>query len=475
MMWKRLSRWLQPPQEGEGISRLHVHFQVGDSLFFTKHCPIPHLQGQGAIVQRVRNYHFNGDEITSYLIKALDGREYGFSLNLEGDIAYIGISRELTSAERHSWFDPDALSFFLEKSSAQTIRCRATNPEDAPWSAPRYAKSVDLMKGRVIELQERGNSTKELIYSMLLDQDRQKAIEIEQYKEHGVIRLYSTVFMPFSVCLYGESARKKNDGIAQKGMPKIAVDSTEILELDTSLAMPITEDDRTTHPQKTAQIIPIHDAFNALSKQLDEEEIVALEADSKAGNVGSEGGVGAAGLQLETSTKTVMLDPAAYDSVPLFKEPISTVIEEAAPVKKIFRNDFRRLRIDERPSNPDRWAEDGATPPLPDFLLTPRAEEEASHQLFQQIFTPKQNEVLCDKESAALLARQARQNNMSVQELIREKIGLGSMEKEVVSIDLPLTEEDYKKLAMRYHLRPDKKELIRQRMSEELMRVLTQK
>ena len=72
----------------------------------------------------------------------------------------------------------------------------------------------------------------------------------------------------------------------------------------------------------------------------------------------------------------------------------------------------------------------------------------------------------------ALIGR-AISNNVRVRDVLREMIGLESALSEEAIFELPLSDEDYRTLAMRYKLRPDHRIEIRSRLEEELREKLT--
>jgi hypothetical protein len=61
-----------------------------------------------------------------------------------------------------------------------------------------------------------------------------------------------------------------------------------------------------------------------------------------------------------------------------------------------------------------------------------------------------------------------------VRDVLRDMLGLESALSDEVVIELPLSDSDYRILAMRYKLRPDHRIEIRARLEEELQRQLGQ-
>lgn len=449
-MWNRVSRWLGASGEPPSSAPSLLSATLGQSVTFTEQATIKALRGVSGQLIRQRHYSFGDDHLDSFILKTQTGQEFGFSLIQEDDAAYVSLSRELSTAERRAWFDPDALSFFLEKTSAQTLRCRANGPADAPWAAERYTKTVDLVLGSVKEFGKRPTSAN-FTYSMLLDAAGERAIEIEQYGDHGLIRMYATVFMPlYSIDLLEPSetllhAKVPSETIIPVKNPplfldqRIAENDNDSLGAEEDFENP--EDaDTSNRLLSSAQIIPLHDAFLALSKELEsmaEQEIDAF---------------------LHTGDAT---------------ESASGNTEKA-----VFKNDFRRLEPASNQASLKLAPEPEA--PVPDFLLKPRETvKEKPDQLFKKIFEPKPSQILCDTQSAKIIKAQAAQRGVSEQHILRTMIGLEKDKPTMAAFDLPLSDEDYSRLAMRYQIRPDRKDEIRKRMSQELskaiMRAATEK
>ena len=121
-MWKRVSNLFRSPAQPQMVAASLPEYDVGDTVAFTHAASIPEVRGKRATIVRKRHYQFADDTIQTYVIKTEDGHDFGFSITEDDITAYISISRELSTAERRAWFDPDALSFFLEKTTAQTLR-----------------------------------------------------------------------------------------------------------------------------------------------------------------------------------------------------------------------------------------------------------------------------------------------------------------------------------------------------------------
>lgn len=163
----------------------------------------------------------------------------------------------------------------------------------------------------------------------------------------------------------------------------------------------------------------------------------------------------------------------ANDDVPLFREPVLTQPEAPAPQPKQ-RLDFRRLGEDSTPIHIER------TPPselvldepereLPAFLLA-REEEYLS---LDQVIPPEAERVRVGLSAAHNLITHALNKNVRVRDVLRDMVGLHSALSEEVIFEIPLSDEDYRTLAMRYKLRPDHRIEIRARLEEELRTKLT--
>lgn len=154
------------------------------------------------------------------------------------------------------------------------------------------------------------------------------------------------------------------------------------------------------------------------------------------------------------------------------EEPPLFSTKEASPP----RNDFRRLNEaltretihvgrDEVRAQPAMEAIMGADlPPLPSFLTA----RENSYLSLDEVFPPETDRVRCDLRSAKVMIDMALTRGVRVRDVLRELIGLDSMMSDEVMFDLPLSDDDFRKLAQRYRLRADNRDEIRRRLQEEL-------
>jgi hypothetical protein len=165
----------------------------------------------------------------------------------------------------------------------------------------------------------------------------------------------------------------------------------------------------------------------------------------------------------------------ANDDVPLFKEPVLTASPTSspkpveAPALPKQRRDFRRLDEHAEPIRIERTAAfavglDEVERELPSFLLA----REGNYLSLDEVIPPEPERVRVGLSAAQNLIQQALSKNVRVRDVLRDMIGLKSALSEEVIFELPLTDDDYRTLAMRYKLRPDHRAEIRARLEEEL-------
>jgi hypothetical protein len=160
----------------------------------------------------------------------------------------------------------------------------------------------------------------------------------------------------------------------------------------------------------------------------------------------------------------------ANDDIPLFKEPMLSMPQPKQ------RMDFRRLdepaaqiHIERTPVSVMEKPEPEAVPELPAFLLA-RGENYLS---LDEVIPPETEQVRVGLATARYLIEHAIHKNVRVRDVLRDLLGLKSALSEEVIFEMPLSDEDYRMLAMRYKLRPDHRVEIRSRLEEELCQKLT--
>lgn len=153
----------------------------------------------------------------------------------------------------------------------------------------------------------------------------------------------------------------------------------------------------------------------------------------------------------------------ANDDVPLFL---------ATPEQKP-RNDFRRIEETQEPIHIERTPATlevkTETPvELPSFLVP----KEGNYLELDQVLPPEPERVRVGLSAARSLIELAQRKQVRVRDVLRDMLGLQSALSEEVIFELPLSDEDYRTLAMRYKLRPDHRVEIRSRLEEELRQKL---
>jgi hypothetical protein len=161
------------------------------------------------------------------------------------------------------------------------------------------------------------------------------------------------------------------------------------------------------------------------------------------------------------------------NEVPLFKEPVES---QAQQLKQ--RTDFRRLV--ETQAEEIRIARhealkhvpiampDEPEHALPSFLL----ERPGDYLSLDEVIPPDAERVRVGLKAARTLIDRAISKNVRVRDVLRDMLGLDSVMADEVIFELPLSDDDYRKLAMRFKLRADHRDEIRARLQEELRKQL---
>lgn len=109
--------------------------------------------------------------------------------------------------------------------------------------------------------------------------------------------------------------------------------------------------------------------------------------------------------------------------------------------------------------------------PLPSFLLEPQtivkisAPEELT---FADVMAPETTQLRCDMSTARALIEHSARRNVTVKDTVRGMLGLSVDVRDEVIFEVPLTDEDYKELAMRYQMKASRREDIQARMIQEI-------
>ena len=401
-MLRRITGYLRAEGQESTLPTLAIHrLEPGAGLVFGAHTPLTDLAGRRARVVNILTYQFGSTRTVSYQLMTEDELPRVLTVAEDADGYYLAISRPLGAEEQHRWFDRDALGFFIEPSSAKTLKCRVSDADYPGWTAPKFIKSIDGMEGKIGDGRllkgESEKSMQPLRYSLLVSEAGDKAVEIERYTKTGELRVYVTVYRP-------------------------AGDVTQILE---------------TIPHIPASQ-PVRVAAEAPRPPAHPEPAPA---------------------------------PAIAAQVLPEPEPISEPEPEPAPPPVAPKKpDFRRLS-DAPPlkvTAPEITPEADA-PPLPAFLIHEKKPARRPHfMVFDEILPPEIERVRCDMATAKLLIDASISRGVRVRDLLRQMTGLTTPAHDEVLFEMPLSEEDYMQLAQRYHLKPDRKSELRQRLMEEI-------
>lgn len=414
-MWTTVDRLLHqkpapPARVPEPVRKPSMNLTTlapGSIIRFAASCPLPQLASKRAEVQSVRTYCFGTDVTVSYQLAA--GGETCFLTVAEDEQGYyLALARELSPLQQDVFFGRDALGFFTEHSSARTIRCKADFTIEGAWLGERYSKIVDWAAGTITQgrLSTAGASkqTRQFHYNQLVDESGEKTLEIEHFEDGG-----------FENRVYITVYRPVEDidSIAEP-MPHIPAPA--------SAAIP--------RPQaaKPSVAAPLSEI---------KEEIQAINGHANG------------------HTAAPAVEPALF-----------------AENGKHARTDFRRISEEEAlpihigrpPQAEPKAALPAELPPLPSFLLS----RENSYMSLDEIITPETENIRCDLISAKLLIDTALKRRIHVKDILRELLGLESSTKDEAVFELPLTDADYRTLAMRYRLKPDRRDDIRLCLQEEL-------
>lgn len=381
----------------------------GSVLSFAASSTLPQLAGKRATITQVRTYRFNSDIQISYGLDIAGDQRFSLTIAEDEQGFYLAVSRELSELEQDQWFGRDALSFFTEASTAKTIRCKVDFIREGDWAAPRYSKTVDWVEGSVLlgrmSTASLGRQVKQFHYNLLVAESGDRALEIEHEDTTGESRIMVTVYRPV-----------EDIGTIAEPLPHVPV--PEIMAKPAPVAP----------APAPAFVAPVA----AAPKQQQEPLLLSNE------------------------------EP------PLFGH-------SDTPVTPAPRPDFRRMneqapasihvgRDESRPQPAMEAIMAADMPPLPSFLTT----RDSSYLSLDEVFPPETDRVRCDLRSAKIMIDMALTRGVRVRDVLREMIGLDSMMSDEVMFDLPLSDDDFRKLGQRYRLRPDNRDEIRARLQEEL-------
>ena len=131
------------------------------------------------------------------------------------------------------------------------------------------------------------------------------------------------------------------------------------------------------------------------------------------------------------------------------------------------RPDFRRIS----PVSKDSGTFMPEPLPLPSFLLEPQTVSKAitaEEYTLADVMAPETTQLRCDTATARSLIEHALKRNLSVKDTVRGMLGLTLDLRDEVIFEVPLSDEDYKELAMRYQMKASRREEIQARMLQEI-------
>lgn len=356
---------------------------VGKAIRFASFCPLPPLSGATAYVLALRYYRFGTDVIKSYQLQIGRAKHYFLAVAEDEQGQYLGLSRALSEAEQDQWFGRDALGFFMEPSTAKTIRCKVEMATEGAWAGERYSKTVDWVEGEITLANSR--KPRGFHYNLLVTESGEKALEVEHDDISGENRVFVTVYRPV-------------------------------------------------------------------------EDIQGIESVADVGSVAPPEPRPALSVRNVAPVETVRRD------VPLFQDKP----EDDATAKP--KPDFRRkeevpaeeIRISRTAIAGDFEAADAAK--LPSFLVS----KENNYLSLDEVIPPEAERVRVGLDTARMLIERAQAKKVRVRDVLRDMVGLDSPVADEVIFEMPLSDADYRALAMRYRLRPDHRDEIRARLASEL-------
>lgn len=395
----------------------------GSVITFSSDCTLPQLAGARAIIRQVRTYRFGADINISYALEV--GGDMHFSLTIAEDAEgfYLAVSRELDADEQDYWFGRDALSFFTEQSTAKTIRCKADLAIEGDWAAARYVKSVDWVEGSVLlgrlSTAQAGRQVKQFHYNLLVSDSGDRALEIEHEDATGENRVLVTVYRPV-------------EDIAGIAEPVPHVPAPPVL-----------------------QVAPKELPKSAAQAEAAKAEQPLLRTPFIATNIVQQPMVAA---NNPTADPPLFAEPSRVQQQP-HSRPDFRRLSEPEPAEPIFI-----LRDEIKPQPAMDAIIDSGMPPLPSFLTA----RENNYLSLDEVIPPETDRVRCNLKAAKVMIDLALARGVRVRDIMRELVGLDSALNDEVTFEMPLSEQDYQSLAMRYRVRPDNREEIRRRLQMEL-------
>lgn len=167
--------------------------KIGNAIMFAESCPLPQLRARKCAIRAIRTVRFGTERIRNYQLNVEGAENFSIAIAEDADGHYLAISRQLDEHEQDAWFGRDALGFFMEPSTAKTIRCKIDRVIETAWAAERYIKSVDWVDGAFIT---DAKNESPFHYNLLVNETGEKALEIEHYDATAHNNVFITVYRP---------------------------------------------------------------------------------------------------------------------------------------------------------------------------------------------------------------------------------------------------------------------------------------
>jgi hypothetical protein len=161
---------------------------------------------------------------------------------------------------------------------------------------------------------------------------------------------------------------------------------------------------------------------------------------------------------------TATIAAELVEEPPLFAQPTNRPRPDFRRLHEAEPGPIHILREETKPQPALDSIMDAGMPPLPSFLTA----QEKNYLSLDEVIPPETDRVRCDLRSAKAMIDMAITRNVRVRDIMREMVGLDAALNDEVIFELPLSENDYRQLAMRYRVRPDHRDEIRQRLQKEL-------
>lgn len=467
-MLSRIKQYITSQKASQILHPL-MSMRCGNVLQFSSEIGIPALSGKYARIHAIRRYQFPKDMHYTYVLLIEDVLKFFLTVAKDQDGVYLAISRELAKTEWNEWFDKDALDFFLTPTSARTLKLHKQATAPAAWSAPRYSKVIDALEGDVAEgkagQQDQFQREEKLLYTLLVNENGDKAIEIESLPEKKITRIFATLYRPASDIVDIHASQTAN-GASQNialVLPAFSYQGNKksvTQESHTNSQHDIILTDFPDSLTSSAKVkFSLDDDKNSLHEQstdINGNTSVDLASDVPSASRNLPGFMANTLRQPEESLSNDRLGKNITAS--------PQVIAENPTRPQTVKPDFRRRGIDINAMDMSKVS----ALPLPSFLLTPKHHKTDLTPHKESPVAQTTEAIRCDRVTAKSLLDEATRRSMSICDVVREMLGLHVQMRDEVMFEISLSEADYKTLAQRYQIPMNKRDEIRARMLDDL-------